>query len=165
MYVGQLNCYLVIRSTQRPKTNERERALYRYSVDRRYTAICNGQRVDRHIGTVPLTTVRQSENAVCCRVTSVRSTHVVSCRGISPWKTTSSAREYVQKSVLFLFVGLRAPALTSGTACCAAGGSLDIRKAAAEQVASIAQTHPVQLPSLLRHVSAHHAEHKCKPLS
>lgn len=36
----------------------------------------------------------------------------------------------------------------------AAGGSLDIRKAAAQQVATIAQTHPVQLPSLLRHVSA-----------
>jgi hypothetical protein len=34
----------------------------------------------------------------------------------------------------------------------AAGSSLDIRKAAAEQVASIAQAHPAQLPSLLRHV-------------
>ncbi|KAL3139542.1 btaf1 RNA polymerase II, B-TFIID transcription factor-associated, 170kDa [Trebouxia sp. C0009 RCD-2024] len=32
------------------------------------------------------------------------------------------------------------------------GGSLDIRRAAAEQVASIAQTHPAQLPSLLRHI-------------
>ncbi len=35
----------------------------------------------------------------------------------------------------------------------AAGGSLDIRRAAAEQVATIARTHPAQLPSLLRHVS------------
>ncbi|KAL0040872.1 hypothetical protein WJX79_008076 [Trebouxia sp. C0005] len=32
------------------------------------------------------------------------------------------------------------------------GNSLDIRKAAAEQVASIAQAHPAQLPSLLRHI-------------
>lgn len=35
----------------------------------------------------------------------------------------------------------------------AAGSSLDIRKVAAEQVATIAQTHPAQLPPLLRYVS------------
>lgn len=64
---------------------------------------------------------------------------------------------------MFLFSGLCALALTSRSAYCAAGDSLDIRKAAAEQVASIAQTHPAQLPSLLRRVSSNDIEHKCKP--
>ena len=34
----------------------------------------------------------------------------------------------------------------------AAGSSVDIRKAAAQQVANVALTHPPQLPSLLRQV-------------